>query len=84
MPFCSLFCRLIRELETQLEYEREKREKLESQLDRLRARVHSLTLQLEDARSEAPLVSSWFLCNLDFFLFNPRMSCVSRVGIYYF
>jgi len=48
--------RLIRELETQLEYEREKREKLESQLDRLRARVHSLTLQLEDARSEAPLV----------------------------
>ncbi|XP_065056506.1 ankyrin repeat domain-containing protein 42-like isoform X1 [Rhopilema esculentum] len=48
--------RIIRELEAQLEYERERREKLESQLDRLRAKVHSLTLQLEDARSEAPLV----------------------------
>ena len=52
-----LHFRITRELEAQLEYEREKREKLESQLDRLRAKVHSLTLQLEDARSEVPLVS---------------------------
>ena len=50
--------RIIRELDAQLEYEREKREKLESQLDRLRAKVHSLNLQLEDARSEIPTVSN--------------------------
>lgn len=43
-------CRVIRELEAQLEYEREKREKLEAQLDKLRAQIHTLTLQLEDER----------------------------------
>ncbi|XP_031566533.1 ankyrin repeat domain-containing protein 42-like [Actinia tenebrosa] len=43
--------RIIRELEAQLEYEREKREKLEAQMDRLRAQIHTLTLQLEDERS---------------------------------
>eukprot|EP00794_Sanderia_malayensis_P011110 gene11110-12280_t len=48
--------RVIRELEAQLEYEREKREKLESHLDRLRAKVHSLTLQLEEARSNTEIV----------------------------
>ena len=42
--------RVIRELEAQLEYEREKREKLEAQMDKLRAQIHSLTLQLEDER----------------------------------
>lgn len=47
------FClfRVIRELEAQLEYEREKREKLEAQMDKLRAQIHTLTLQLEDERS---------------------------------
>lgn len=43
--------RVIRELEAQLEYEREKREKLEAQMDKLRAQIHTLTLQLEDERS---------------------------------
>ena len=42
--------RVIRELEAQLEYEREKREKLEAQMDKLRAQIHTLTLQLEDER----------------------------------
>lgn len=43
--------RVIRELEAQLEYEREKREKLEAQMDKLRAQIHTLTLQLQDERS---------------------------------
>lgn len=43
--------RIIRELEAQLEYEREKRERLEAQMDRLRAQIHTLTLQIEDERS---------------------------------
>ncbi|KAK3699454.1 hypothetical protein QZH41_018606 [Actinostola sp. cb2023] len=43
--------RIIRELEAQLEYEREKRERLEAQMDRLRAQIHTLTLQLEDERT---------------------------------
>ena len=47
-PVC--ICRVIRELEAQLEYEREKREKLEAQMDKLRAQIHTLTLQLEDER----------------------------------
>ena len=49
--FCLLNFRVIRELEAQLEYEREKREKLEAQMDKLRAQIHTLTLQLEDERS---------------------------------
>ena len=48
---CILNFRVIRELEAQLEYEREKREKLEAQMDKLRAQIHTLTLQLEDERS---------------------------------
>ena len=48
---CILNFRVIRELEVQLEYEREKREKLEAQMDKLRAQIHTLTLQLEDERS---------------------------------
>ena len=48
---CVLNFRVIRELEAQLEYEREKREKLEAQMDKLRAQIHTLTLQLEDERS---------------------------------
>lgn len=48
---CILNFRIIRELEAQLEYEREKREKLEAQMDKLRAQIHTLTLQLEDERS---------------------------------
>ena len=47
---CILNFRVIRELEAQLEYEREKREKLEAQMDKLRAQIHTLTLQLEDER----------------------------------
>ena len=49
--FYILNFRVIRELEAQLEYEREKREKLEAQMDKLRAQIHTLTLQLEDERS---------------------------------
>lgn len=48
---CVLNFRVIRELEKQLEYEREKREKLEAQMDKLRAQIHTVTLQLEDERS---------------------------------
>ena len=51
IPICILNFRVIRELEAQLEYEREKREKLEAQMDKLRAQIHTLTLQLEDERS---------------------------------
>ncbi|XP_048588928.1 ankyrin repeat domain-containing protein 42 [Nematostella vectensis] len=43
--------RIIRELEAQLEYEREKRERLEAQMDKLRAQIHTMTLQLEDERN---------------------------------
>ena len=51
IPIFILNFRVIRELEAQLEYEREKREKLEAQMDKLRAQIHTLTLQLEDERS---------------------------------
>jgi len=39
-------------LNQQLEYERIKREKLESQLDKLRIHVHNLTVQLEDTKEQ--------------------------------
>ena len=48
---CVLNFRVIRELEKQLEYEGEKREKLEAQMDKLGAQIHTLTPQLEDKRS---------------------------------
>ena len=48
---CVLNFRVIGELEKQLEYEGEKREKLEAQMDKLGAQIHTLTLQLEDERS---------------------------------
>ena len=40
--------RAISELETQLEFERERREKLESQLDDYRAETSHLNLQIEE------------------------------------
>ena len=48
---CVLNFMVIRELEKQLEYEREKREKLEAQMNKLLAQIHTLTLQLADERS---------------------------------
>ena len=48
--------RIIRELEAQLEYEREKRERLEAQMDKLRAQIHTLTLQLEDERTKTATI----------------------------
>lgn len=51
--------RVIRELEAQLEYEREKREKLEAQMDKLRAQIHTLTLQLEDERDRHQTMSDF-------------------------
>ncbi|XP_057302052.1 ankyrin repeat domain-containing protein 42-like [Hydractinia symbiolongicarpus] len=47
--------RKIRELESLLEYERVKREKLEAQLDKMRLHIHKLNLQLEDAQSRIPV-----------------------------
>ncbi len=67
--------RVIRELEAQLDYEREKREKLESHLDRMRAKVHSLTLQLEDARSDTPIVSTQFINQLLLIGYNDIGHC---------
>lgn len=70
-----LFFRIIRELEAQLEYEREKRERLEAQMDRLRAQIHTLTLQLEDERSlYRTAVSNVYA---QFVLFNQTVFVIS-------
>ena len=45
------FFRVIRELEAQLEYERIRREELEADSDKLRSKIHSLTLELEEMRN---------------------------------
>lgn len=44
--------RAIREFEAQLDYERIRREKLESESDKLRAKIHSLNLELEEMRNK--------------------------------
>jgi predicted RNase H-like nuclease (RuvC/YqgF family) len=44
-------CRVIRELEAQLEYERIRREELEADSDKLRSKIHSLTMELEEMRN---------------------------------
>ena len=46
------FYRAIREFEAQLDYERIRREKLESESDKLRAKIHSLNLELEEMRNK--------------------------------
>ncbi|CAB4033781.1 ankyrin repeat domain-containing 42-like [Paramuricea clavata] len=43
--------RVIRELEAQLEYERIRREELEADSDKLRSKIHSLTLEREEMRN---------------------------------
>ncbi|XP_046852859.1 ankyrin repeat domain-containing protein 42-like isoform X2 [Xenia sp. Carnegie-2017] len=43
--------RVIRELEAQLEYERVRREELEEDSDKLRSKIHSLTMELEESRN---------------------------------
>ena len=52
----SYIIRIVHSLEQQLEYERVKREKLESQLDHLRVQVHNLKIQLADATDQLKLV----------------------------
>ena len=54
--FVHVFTRMIKELESQLEYERLRREKLESQLDECRSEIQHLNHQLERA-SHGPMVS---------------------------
>ncbi|XP_066935935.1 ankyrin repeat domain-containing protein 42-like isoform X1 [Clytia hemisphaerica] len=44
--------KIVREFESQLEYERLKREKLEQQLDEMRLHIHQLHRKLEDERSK--------------------------------
>lgn len=46
-----VFDRVIRELEAQLEYERIRREELEADSDKLRSKIHSLTVELEEIRN---------------------------------
>ena len=53
VPFAS--GRAVRELEAQLEYERVRREKLESQLDGYRAEIRRLRESLENTRLPAAL-----------------------------
>lgn len=51
----SSICRIIRELEAQLEYERIRREELEAESDKLRSKIHSLTLEVEETRNTSLL-----------------------------
>lgn len=67
-----LLCRIIRELEAQLEYEREKRERLESQLDKLRAQIHTLTLQLEDERLKTAIATTPAVCTALLIVINNK------------
>ena len=52
------FYRIVNSLEQQLQYEREKREKLELQIDNLRVHVHNLKVELADAKEQLRLVCS--------------------------